>query len=92
MCLAVPGQVRTIYDEGGTRMGKLDFGGVQKDVCLEYVPEVGVGDYALVHVGVAIGRIDEASALETLRLFRETGILAEELGVEPGDGDEEPSL
>jgi hydrogenase expression/formation protein HypC len=90
MCLAVPGQVRTIYDDGGTRMGKLDFGGVQKDVCLEYLPEVGVGDYALVHVGVAIGRIDEASALETLRLFRETGILDEELGVEHADAEPSP--
>ena len=70
MCLAVPGQVREVYEAHGTRMGKMNFGGVVKDVCLAYVPEVAVGDYAIVHVGVAISKVDEelrAGNSETLR-------------------------
>ena len=79
MCLAVPGKVESIRDESGTRMGRVNFGGVVKAVCLAYLPEIAVGDYALVHVGFAISRIDEASAQETLRTFAELGILAEGL-------------
>ncbi len=79
MCLAIPGQVQEVYEAHGTRMGKVNFGGVVKDVCLAYVPEVEVGDYAIVHVGVAISKVDEESALETLQLFAEMGILDEEL-------------
>jgi hydrogenase expression/formation protein HypC len=80
MCLAIPGRVSAIFDAGGTRMGKVDFGGIVKDVCLAYVPEIVVGDYAVVHVGFAISRLDEASALETLALFRDMGVLEDELG------------
>ncbi|NCX97632.1 MAG: HypC/HybG/HupF family hydrogenase formation chaperone [Planctomycetia bacterium] len=76
MCLAVPGKVESIRDDDGTLMGRVNFGGVVKDVCLAYLPEIAVGDYALVHVGFAISRIDEASARETLRTFAELGILA----------------
>ena len=79
MCLAVPGQVESIRDEQGTRMGRVNFGGVAKDVCLAYLPELAVGDYAIVHVGFAISKIDEASARETLRTFAELGILEEGL-------------
>jgi hydrogenase expression/formation protein HypC len=60
-------------------MGKVNFGGVVKEVCLAYVPEIAVGDYVLVHVGVAISKIDELSALQSLKLFEEMGILDEEL-------------
>lgn len=63
-------------------MGKMDFDGITKDICLEYVPEIAVGDYAIVHVGFAMERLDEQSALETLRLFRSMGYLEEELGDE----------
>ncbi len=77
MCLAVPGLVREIYDEQGVRMGRLDFGGVIKEVCLEYLPEIVVGEYAIVHVGFAISRIDERAALESLRSFEELGLLDE---------------
>lgn len=80
MCLAVPGRVTEIYDANGARMGKIDFDGISKEVCLEYLPEIAVGDYAIVHVGFAIQKLDEQSALETLRVFREMGILEEELG------------
>lgn len=81
MCLGVPGKVIEIYEVNGTRMGKVDFGGVSKEVCLAYVPEVEVGDYTIIHVGFAITRLDEASAQESLALFREMGLLEEELGV-----------
>ena len=73
MCLGVPGRVQEIRDERGTRMATVDFGGVTKDICLVYVPEVEVGDYTIVHAGFAITRLDEASALESLRLWREMG-------------------
>lgn len=79
MCLAVPGQVERIYEENDTRMGKVNFGGVLKDVCLAYLPDIAVGDYALVHVGFAISQIDEAAAQATLRTFAELGMLQEEL-------------
>jgi hydrogenase expression/formation protein HypC len=79
MCLAVPGRVEAIRDEAGVRMGRLNFGGVLKDVCLAYVPGIAVGDYAIVHVGFAIGRLDEAAARATLRTFAEIGLLEEGL-------------
>lgn len=79
MCLAVPGQVERIFADKGTRMGKVNFGGVVKDVCLAYLPDVQVGDYAIVHVGFAISKVDERSARETLRTFEELGVLADEL-------------
>jgi hydrogenase expression/formation protein HypC len=79
MCLAVPGQVQEVYEAHGVRTGKVNFGGVVKEVCLAYVPEVAVGDYALVHVGVAISKVDEQSALHSLKLLAEMGILDEEL-------------
>jgi hydrogenase expression/formation protein HypC len=80
MCLAVPGQVESIHDENGMRMGRVNFGGVVKEICLAYLPEIAVGDYAIVHVGFAISRIDEASARETLRTFAELGLLLGLLG------------
>jgi len=79
MCLAVPGRVEAIYDEQGTRMGRVDFGGVVKEVCLACLPEIAVGDYTIVHVGFAIGKIDEDSAKEALKTFEELGLLEEEL-------------
>ncbi|MEX2548743.1 MAG: HypC/HybG/HupF family hydrogenase formation chaperone [Nitriliruptoraceae bacterium] len=86
MCLGVPGRIVEIHDDRGTAMASIDFGGISKEVCLAYLPEAEVGDYALVHVGFAITRIDEASALETLELINSIGNLAEELGAEPGTG------
>ena len=80
MCLAVPGQVKDIFDSGGTRMGRVNFGGITKEVCLAYLPDINVGDYTIVHVGFAISKIDEESAQKTLRMFHELGILEEELG------------
>lgn len=82
MCLGVPGKVVEIYETNGIPMGKVDFGGVSKEVCLAYVPEVQVGDYTIIHVGFAITRLDEQAAQESLKLFQEMGRLEEELGVE----------
>ena len=79
MCLAVPGRIEQIFDDLGTRMGRVNFGGVVKEVCLAYLPEAQVGDYTIVHVGFAISRLDEVSAQETLKTFAELGLLEEEL-------------
>lgn len=95
MCLAVPGQVESIRDDNGTRMGRVNFGGVVKDVCLAYVPDIAVGDYTIVHVGFAISKIDEASARETLRTFEDLGILEEglaELRESTPEGGERPGF
>jgi hydrogenase expression/formation protein HypC len=82
MCLAIPGKVEEITSDGVIRMGKVNFGGVVKKVCLDYVPEVEVGDYTIVHVGFAISKIDEETAEQTLAEFRALGVLDEELASE----------
>ena len=80
MCLGIPGKVLDIRVVRSTRMATVDFGGVTKDICLAYVPEVDIGDYTIVHAGFAITRLDETSALETLQMMSELGILEDELG------------
>ena len=80
MCLAVPGRVESVFSESGTTMAQVDFGGVKKKVCLAYLPDTEVGDYVIVHVGFAIQRLDEASAMETLAMFEKLGILEDEFG------------
>jgi hydrogenase expression/formation protein HypC len=82
MCLGVPGKIVNVYDVAGLRMGRVDFGGVVKEACLEYVPDAQVGEYTVIHVGFAIGRLDEAEALRTLQFLEEAGVLGAELGVE----------
>ena len=84
MCLAIPGKVVGITPENGLRMGRVDFGGIVKRVCLDFVPELEVGDYTIVHVGFALEKIDEETAEKTLAVFQQMGILDEELA----DGDE----
>ncbi|MGZ4426400.1 MAG: HypC/HybG/HupF family hydrogenase formation chaperone [Nocardioidaceae bacterium] len=80
MCLAVPGRVLSITEADDTLMAEVDFGGVHKQVCLQYIPDVRVDEYVMVHVGFAIQRLDEQSALETLANFEKLGILEEEFG------------
>ncbi|MEU3889816.1 HypC/HybG/HupF family hydrogenase formation chaperone [Streptomyces sp. NPDC029041] len=80
MCLAVPGKVVSIDDSADPLTGLIDFGGVQKQACLEYVSDVQVGEYVIVHVGFALQRLDEESALASLKLFEELGLLEEEFG------------
>lgn len=81
MCLAVPGQILETREEAGIPMATISFDGIRKDICLAYLPDLVVGDYAIVHVGFAISKIDEASALETLEMFRELGVLDDELAL-----------
>jgi len=80
MCLAVPGRVESVGEKDGQTMAQVDFGGLRKEVCLAYIPDVQVGEYVIVHVGFAIQRLDEQSALETLANFDKLGILEEEFG------------
>jgi len=83
MCLAIPGRIKSIHgDEALTRTGKVDFGGVVKDVALAYVPEAKVGDFVIVHVGFAISLLDEAEAMKTLEYFQE---IDEPAGSDGGD-------
>ena len=78
MCLGVPGRVVEVHDDRGLAMGVVDFGGVRREVCLAYIAdEVQPGDYALVHVGFAISRIDEAEARRTFEALREMSQLDE---------------
>jgi hydrogenase expression/formation protein HypC len=71
MCLAVPGCVETTFEEDGLRMGRVDFGGVRKRICLETLPGAEAGDWVLVHAGVALQRLDAEAARETLALLAE---------------------
>ena len=84
MCLGIPGRVVEVT-EGELRFGTVRFGAIEKSVCLACVPEAGVGDYVIVHVGFAISRVDEREAERTLSLLAELGA-AEELESEPREG------
>jgi hydrogenase expression/formation protein HypC len=78
MCLAIPGKVIEVADDPfGVRMGRANFGGIVKQVCLQYTPEVQPGDYVLVHVGFALGKVDEAEAERTYKLLEEMAQLGE---------------
>jgi len=79
MCLGIPGRIVEVGPEGLMRMGKVDFGGIVREVCLAYVPEAQLGDYVIVHAGFAISQLDEEEAQETLKLMTEIGILEGEL-------------
>ncbi|MGJ6125080.1 HypC/HybG/HupF family hydrogenase formation chaperone [Mycolicibacterium sp. Y3] len=84
MCLGIPGKIVDIWEESGTRMATVDFGGTTKKVCLAYLPDLQIGEYTIVHAGFALNRLDEESANNTLNMFAELGILEEELaGVQP---------
>lgn len=74
MCLAIPGQItELISDAELTRVGKVNFGGIVKEINLSYVPEAAVGDYVIVHVGVAISRVDEREAQKVFEYLEELG-------------------
>lgn len=88
MCLAVPGRIlSTSGDDPLLRVGRVDFGGLVKEVNLAYVPEAAVGDHVLVHVGFAISVLDEAEAARTFEHLRELGAL-DELAAETGGAGE----
>ena len=77
MCLGIPGQVVATYREHDLLMGKIDFGGVIKQACLEALPGAAVGDYVLIHVGFALARIDEAEAREVFAFLERMNELGE---------------
>jgi len=78
MCLGIPGKIVAMHETQGLPMGVVDFGGVRREVCLAYVaPEVAIGDYAIVHVGFAISKVDEAEAQRTFAALRELSQLDE---------------
>jgi hydrogenase expression/formation protein HypC len=80
MCLAVPGQITEVWDDRGTPMATISFDGIEKEICLAYLPTARVGDYAIVHAGFAISQVDEEQARVTLQMFADLGLLADELG------------
>jgi hydrogenase expression/formation protein HypC len=77
MCLAIPGKVIEAYDKGGMRMARVQFGGITREACLEYVLDTRVGEYVLVHVGFAISKVDEEEAQRTYQLLEEMDQLTE---------------
>lgn len=85
MCLAIPGKVVEIQTGTQPLMGKVSFGGIQKDICLDWVPEVKIGEYVIVHVGFALSTMDEKEALETLKLIEEIDTFSNELNPEQDD-------
>jgi hydrogenase expression/formation protein HypC len=92
MCLGIPGKVIEIREETGLRMGRVDFGGVRKEACLAYAPDVAIGDYVIVHVGFAISRVDEVEALRTLELLGTMGDLVEQELATMGPGMSAPAV
>jgi hydrogenase expression/formation protein HypC len=88
MCLGVPGKIVEVYEVGGINMGKVDFGGVLREACLEYVPEARVGDYTVIHVGFAISLISEEDAQVSLATLRDLVDLEEELGIGTAGSDQ----
>jgi len=78
MCLGIPARVIELYEANGMKMARVDFGGAIKEACMEYLPEVKVGDYTIVHVGFGLSILDEQEALETLELLRQIEAREEE--------------
>lgn len=78
MCLAIPGKILSAEDSGSVRTARVQFGGIVREVRLDFVPDAVVGDYILVHVGFAIGRVDEAEAQRIYDLLGEMGALEDE--------------
>ena len=95
MCLGVPGKIVDIYESDGIKMGKIDFGGVTREACLEYIPEASLGDYTVIHVGFALHLISEQEAKETLALLSEIAASGDddpfnEIGISSTDAKRAP--
>lgn len=84
MCLAIPGKVLSV-EEGPGRLAKVQFGGITRTASLDLVPEAGIGDYVLVHVGFAISKIDEEEARKTMEALEQLANFQDELGSDPRD-------
>lgn len=91
MCLAIPGKIVGFHENHGVRMSKVDFGGITREACLEYLPHAQLGDYVLVHVGFAISKVDEEEAARTYKYLEEMNQLGElDAPATAGPGDEVP--
>ncbi|MBZ5682075.1 MAG: HypC/HybG/HupF family hydrogenase formation chaperone [Acidobacteriia bacterium] len=88
MCLAVPGKIVSAEECNGLRSARVQFGGITRQVSLDFVPEAAVGDYVLVHVGFAISVVNAEEAQRTYQLLEEMGVLEEELPQEAEVADE----
>ena len=82
MCLAIPGRILEISMADGVRVGRVEFGGIVRQACLDFVPDAGVGDYVMVHVGFAISRVDRQEAERTYETLKSGGMLEQELAPE----------
>lgn len=80
MCLGVPGKIVELYQAEGMKMAKVDFGGVLREACMEYLPDIQVGDYTIVHVGFGISKLNKEEADETLKLLAEMDELVDSEG------------
>ena len=88
MCLAIPGKILDTEVRDGSRTARVQFGGIVKQAYLDFVPEAGVGDYIMVHVGFALSKVDAEEAERTYRLLQSLGLLESELGAAGGPGTE----
>lgn len=79
MCLAIPGKILSTQIDKGVRVGRVQFGGIVRTACLDFVPEANTGDYVMVHVGFAISRVDAAEAERTYEALQQMGTLEAEL-------------
>jgi len=82
MCLAVPGKILSTEEREGSRVARVQFGGIVRQVYLDFCPEAAVGDFVIVHVGFALSRVDAEEAARTYELLRNLGLLENELGAE----------
>jgi hydrogenase expression/formation protein HypC len=80
MCLGIPGKVIELYAANGMKMARIDFGGVIKEACMEYLPEIKVGDYTIIHVGFGLSILDEQEAMETMDLLKQIDAAGSEQG------------
>lgn len=78
MCLAIPGKILTSEMQNGIRVGRVQFGGITRETCLDFVPEAAIGDYVIVHVGFAISRVDREEAERSYEVLESMGLLAGE--------------
>jgi hydrogenase expression/formation protein HypC len=79
VCLAIPGKILEVLEQGQIRAARVRFGGIVRQVSLDFVPEAGLGDYVMVHVGFAISRVDASEAERTYKLLEEMGMLEAEM-------------
>ena len=79
MCLAIPGKILSSEVQNGIRVGRVQFGGIARETCLDFVPEAAIGDYVIVHVGFAISRVDREEAERSYEVLESMGLLKSEL-------------